>query len=241
MLEIACFNALSAITAAKAGASRIELCADYAAGGVTPTLSTLHSIRSALEQSSDDPASPDDTELDNKRIPINVMIRPRSGNFTYSPTSLSQMKSTIEMFKSSRMVDGFVFGILTPSLQIDIAPNEALVALAHPLPCTFHRAIDEVEDLDAAVEAVIECGFKSILTSGGAKTASEGKVRVAELQRKFGGRISVIAGGGVRSGNVRELKMETGVEWVHSAAVTGEGEEVDEQEVRRMVEILQDA
>lgn len=94
-----------------------------------------------------------------------------------------------------------------------------------------------MDDLDAAVEAVVACGFKSILTSGGEGSAWEGRVRVGELQRRFGERVSIVLGGGVRSGNVDELKKETGVEWVHSAAITGEGEEADEEEVRRLVEM----
>ncbi|KAF1931504.1 putative copper homeostasis protein [Didymella exigua CBS 183.55] len=223
MLEIACFNAASAVTAAKAGADRIELCADYAAGGVTPSLSTLHSIRKATDK------------------PIHVMIRPRGGDFTYSAAQCSQMKSNIDMFKESSAVDGFVFGILTAGNEIDQARNRELVEAAKPLPCTFHRAIDDVTDLDAAVETIVDCGFASILTSGGAKNAWEGRARVGELQQKYSGRISIILGGGIRSTNVVDLKHETGVQWVHSAAITGPDEEVDSEEVGKMVELLRNA
>lgn len=241
MLEIACFNAPSAIAAAKAGASRIELCADYAAGGVTPILSTLHSIREELDASSNRTSPDESPSSSHDRVPINVMIRPRGGDFTYSTAELSEMKSNIEWFKAAKSVDGFVFGVLISDNEVDNARNKELVEAASPLPCTFHRAIDEVEDLDAAVEAVIECGFTSILTSGGAKTATEGRDRVAQLQRKFGERISIILGGGVRSANVLELRNDTGVEWLHSAAITGTDEEINGQEVQRMIEILQNA
>jgi copper homeostasis protein len=228
MLEIASFNAPSAILAAKAGADRIELCADYSAGGVTPALPTLHTIRSKLQELNID-------------TPINIMIRPRGGDFTYSAAEFSQMKSHIQTFKSSTAVTGFVFGILTPDGQIDGVRNAELVDAACPLPCTFHRAVDQVDDLDAAVQIIVDCGFTSILTSGGARSAREGRTRVGEMQREYGGRISIVLGGGVRSANVLELKRETGVEWVHSSAITGADEEVDEQEVRKMVEILRDA
>lgn len=227
-LEIACFNAPSAVDAAKARADRIELCADYTAGGITPALSALHTIHSELQNSS-------------TKIPINVMIRPRGGDFTCSAAECSQMKSNIEMFKASQAADGLVFGILTASHSIDSARNKELVEAAAPLPCTFHRAIDEVQDVDAAIETIIDCGFTSILTSGGARSAMEGRERVKELQEKYGERIGFILGGGVRSTNVLELKNETGVQWVHSAAITGSDEEVDEQEVRKMVELLQNA
>jgi copper homeostasis protein len=91
MLEIACFNAPSAIAAAKAGASRIELCADYAAGGVTPILSTLHSIREELDASSNRTSPDESPSSSHDRVPINVMIRPRGGDFTYSTAELSEI------------------------------------------------------------------------------------------------------------------------------------------------------
>jgi copper homeostasis protein len=220
MLEIACFTGPSAILAARLGAPRIELCADYAAGGTTPSLSTLHAIRKETD------------------TPINVMIRPRGGNFTYSAAELSQMKRSIEIFKASNAADGFVFGVLTADNAVDGASCSPLLDAAHPLPCTFHRAIDLVADLDAAAETIIACGFTSILTSGGRASASEGRTRVAELQERFGGRISIVLAGGVRSANVRELSDATGVAWLHSAAITGAGEEVDPGEVGEMIALL---
>jgi copper homeostasis protein len=96
-----------------------------------------------------------------------------------------------------------------------------------------------VTDLEGAVERVVECGFASVLTSGGTKSAGEGVERVRVLQERFGARVSLVMGGGVRSGNVWGLKRRAGVEWVHSAAITGEGEEVDGEEVRRIVEVLE--
>lgn len=239
-LEIACFNASSAITAAKAGADRIELCADYAAGGVTPALSTLQRIRQDLAASCEQAATNASSTASQARLPIMVMIRPRGGNFSYSAAEFDQMKSSMHTFKSSNAVDGFVFGVLTPNNRIDEPRNRELVEAAAPLPCTFHRAIDKVHNLDAAVEMIVDCGFVSVLTSGGAESASEGTSRVAGLQVRFGERISVVLGGGVRSANAIELRNETGVEWLHSAAITGLGEEVDQGEVGKMVACLQD-
>lgn len=91
MLEIACFNTPSAIAAAKAGADRIELCANYAAGGVTPTLASLHGIRNATA------------------IPINVMIRPRAGDFDYTLAEFDKMRDDILLFKP--VASGCVFGM----------------------------------------------------------------------------------------------------------------------------------
>ena len=218
MLEIACFNSASAIAAAKAGADRIELCADYAASGVTPSFSALQDVRKETT------------------IPINVMIRPRAGNFNYCDEGFQCMKDEIELFKAS--ASGFVFGILDSSHRVNTARNRELVEKAAPLPCSFHRAVDEVEELEEAVEEIIQCGFKSILTSGGMRSALEGAERVGSLQEKLGTRITLILGGGVRSANVEDLKRRTGVQWLHSAAITKPGEDVDKEEVKNIQRIL---
>jgi copper homeostasis protein len=219
MLEIACFTSSSAIRASSYGADRIELCANYAAGGITPSIDTLLEIRKHA-----------------KDIPINVMIRPRAGDFRYSAAEFETMRHEIALF--STLASGFVFGILDAHGHVDVARNAELVDVAAPLPCTFHRAIDGVVDVEKGVEMVVACGFKSVLTSGGKKSAQEGIEGLRQLQGKFGRDISLIAGGGVRSGNVEEVKSRTGVEWVHSAAITGDSEEVDGEEVKRMQEVL---
>ncbi|XP_014555167.1 hypothetical protein COCVIDRAFT_103201 [Bipolaris victoriae FI3] len=218
MLEIAAFTAPSAILAFQSGASRIELCTSYPFGGITPSLSTLSHVRSAT------------------RLPITVMIRPRGGDFIYTASEYSTMESEIASLKD--LADGFVFGILDKEGRVDEERCKRLVRLAEPRACTFHRAIDAVRDLEEGVEAVVRCGFKRLLTSGGEKSAVEGVERIRGLQEVFGDRIEIIAGGGVRSGNVAVVKG-TGVPWVHSAAVTGEGEEVDGEEVGRIRGVLE--
>lgn len=214
MLEIACFNASSAIASAQAGADRIELCSEYPVGGVTPSVSTLEQVRSQTA------------------CTVNVMIRPRAGDFNYTAEEFAEMETEIISFKP--LASGFVFGILDSNQRVDEARNRKLVQLVAPLPCTFHRAIDETEDLGEAVEAIIRCGFKSILTSGGANNALQGAERLHQLQMKFGHRISLIAGGGVRSRNIEEIKRKTGVSWLHSAALILPGEDVDIAEVENM-------
>lgn len=230
MLEIACFTASSALAAAQAGADRVELCANYSAGGVTPSLETLFHVHTQLQQH-----QPPDQVL----APINIMIRPRAGDFIYSSAEFETMRHDIVRLKP--FASGFVFGILDRRGNVDVARCCELLDLADPLPCTFHRAIDEVEDLELAMERIVEVGFKSVLTSGGQKSAVEGAEKVKILQEKFGQRISIVLGGGIRAGNVENLKSRTGVEWVHSAAITGGGEEVDADEVRRLRDVFQNS
>lgn len=214
MLEIACFNIASALAAVQVGADRIELCKDYATGGITPNVEDLQAIRIQSAK------------------PINVMIRPKPGDFTYSDAEFEKMRSDILAFKPE--ASGFVFGILDERNNVDEARNRELVTLAAPLPCTFHRAFDQIPDMGKASEQLIDCGFKSILTSGGQPNAALGADRVAELQEKVGDKISFILGGGVRSTNVAALKDKTGVLWYHSAAITKPGESVDEDEVVKL-------
>ncbi|KAF2267397.1 hypothetical protein CC78DRAFT_76472 [Lojkania enalia] len=221
MLEIACFNTSSSLTAARAGADRIELCSDYAAGGVTPSQTSLQDVRRQTEK------------------PVNVMIRPRPGNFLYSTAEFEQMKSEIKQSKPH--ASGFVFGILDANNYVDMERNRLLVRLAAPLPCTFHRAFDQISNLEKATEQVIECGFTSILTSGGKVDAWSGAQTVTKLQKQFGSRILFILGGGVRSTNIETLKQQTNVLWYHSAAITQPGESADEGEVVRLHELLIDS
>ena len=137
--------------------------------------------------------------------------------------------------------DGFVFGILTPQGKIDDARCLELIhAAGEGMPCTFHRAFDEVVDQKEALEAVITVGFKAVLTAGGKGSAEEGAERLRELREWARGRIEVIVGGGLRSGNARRLKESLGMraEWWHSAAIVDGGEEASEEEVRGIVKAL---
>lgn len=218
MLEIACFNLQSALAAAAAGADRIEFCADYAAGGLTPSYEALCNIRKVTT------------------VPVNVMIRPRPGDFTYSESEFETMCSEIQLFKEE--ASGFVFGVLDDKNRVDEARNRELVRLAAPLPCTFHRAFDQVPDMFQATEKLISCGFTSILTSGGQPDAASGSQEVAMLHQQLGDKITFILGGGVRSTNLGRLKEQTECSWYHSAAITTSGEAVDPTEVTKLQTVL---
>lgn len=222
LLEIACFNVQSALLAEANGASRIELCAEQALGGVTPPLSDFISLKAQLS------------------IPTNVMIRPRGGNFVYTASEITQMKHEIEKF-SAEGVDGFVFGVLTPGGKIDRDVCQDLLTLTAGRNCTFHRAFDEIPEaaMEDALETLIELGFTSVLTSGGRSNAVEGKEVLARLVERARGRIEVIVGGGVRSANLEGLMRETGARTFHSSAVVGgEGDVANEGEIGRLSALL---
>ena len=182
-LEIACFNSDSVRIAQESGADRVELCANMKVGGTTPDFEITKQARELLT------------------IDLNVMIRPRGGNFVYSDAEFQQMKNEILQFKKLG-VTGFVFGILNENNSINKAQNTELVNLAKPFPCTFHRAFDEVSDAFQALEDVIDCGFQTILTSGQKPNVMEGANRLAELVFKANNRITIMPGGGLRSTNI---------------------------------------
>jgi copper homeostasis protein len=211
-LEIACFNLASVRLAQESGADRIEFCARYDLGGTTPDFEALEAIKPEMH------------------IPVFVMIRPRGGDFAYSDAEFDQMRHDIKKF--GKIADGFAFGILTPDLKLDVARNAELVKLT-TLPCTFHRAFDEISDAGSALEDAISCGFQNILTSGGKRNAIDNIENLTELVRKASGRITIMPGGGVRSSNIEKLSHTTAL-WFHSAAITDASQNANLDEIKKM-------
>ncbi|WP_445712983.1 copper homeostasis protein CutC [Flavobacterium sp.] len=219
-IEIACFNLESALIAQKAGADRVELCADMSVGGTTPVIETIQQARKNLT------------------IDLYVMIRPRGGNFVYSDSELEQMKFEIETIKKLG-INGFVFGILKEDRTINIEQNKALIDIAKPFPCTFHRAFDEVLDYGQALENVISCGFSTILTSGTIPNVMEGKEVLKQLVIRAKNRIEIMPGGGLRSTNISELNEMVNANWYHSSAITDGSEIANPEEIIQLKKKLQ--
>jgi copper homeostasis protein len=226
LLEMSVETLDAAIAAASGGADRIELCEDLSIGGVTPRAELMRQARAQI------------------RIPIFAMIRTRGGDFHYSAAEFAEMKAQIEFAKSARM-DGVVLGILTPDGRVDVKRTAELAHLAYPLPVTFHRAFDELKDLQAGLEDVISGGATKLLTSGGAATAAEGAGALAGLLRQAGARITILPGGGIRPGNLRTIARETRASEFHSGLSnllppSGRGHEEFEAGVRELVKVLEE-
>ncbi len=219
-IEIACFNLESALIAQKAGADRVELCADMSVGGTTPTIETIQQARKNLS------------------IDLYVMIRPRGGNFVYLESEFIQMKTEIETIKKLG-VNGFVFGILKDDKTINIEQNKVLVELAKPFPCTFHRAFDAVSNYEKALEDVISCGFSTILTSGTFPNVMEGKEVLKQLVIQANNHIEIMPGGGLRSTNISELNEMVNANWYHSSAITDGSEIANAEEIIQLKKKLQ--
>ena len=213
-LEIACFNLESALIAQENGADRIELCNGIKDGGTTPRVAIIERAKQ------------------NVSVDLYVMIRPRGGNFVYSDEEFQLMKQDILKIKTIG-VTGFVFGILTNNNTIDIEKNKELIDLAEPIPCTFHRAFDAVENYNKALENVIECGFSTVLTSGTFSNVMEGKNVLRELVIQAKDRITIMPGGGLRSTNISELDELVNANFYHSSAI------IDGSEIANPEEIIQ--
>ena len=217
-LEIACFNLESALIAAQGGADRIEFCADYASGGLTPRLEDFKQLKATTA------------------IPVYVMIRPRGGDFVYTVDEISRMKESIRDFKQAG-TDGLVFGLLNEDRTL-AAANRELLELAGSTPCTFHRAFDLNPDLAQALEQLIGWGFQTVLTSGGAASAIAGADMLKKLLEQAQDRIQILPGGGIRSGNIAELCQLIPAEFFHSAGITDGTEIADLQEIRAIKSAL---
>ncbi len=218
-LEIACFNYESAIIAQENGADRIELCENMKLGGTTPNSILVVKVRESLN------------------IKMHVIIRPRGGDFVYSDEELTEMKQDIKQYKKLG-VDGFVFGILKDSGNINKRQNKELVHLAHPLPCTFHRAFDVVKNVEKSLEDVINCGFKTILTSGQAVNVEEGILALERIQELAKNRIEIMPGGGLRSSNIKLLQEKLDLTFYHSSAITNNLETANPEEVKELKNFL---
>ena len=222
VLEIACFNLESALIAQSAGADRIEFCEKYQLGGLTPSAGEIKKARERIH------------------LPLHVMIRHRGGDFNYTSQELEQMKSSILLCKNYG-VDGIVFGILNEHRGVQVSACEQLVELAKPMRVCFHRAIDSCADLDRQIETLIRLGVDHVLTSGGKATAMEGAVQIASWQKKFGDKISIMPGGGIRSDNIETLITDTACREFHSAALLSNSELADAGEIKKMKSILREA
>ncbi|MCK9626600.1 MAG: copper homeostasis protein CutC [Bacteroidales bacterium] len=200
-IEICANSFASAIAAQKGGAERIELCSVLGMGGVTPSYGLMATVRERLN------------------IDINILIRPREGDFLYSEYEIEEMIRDIELCSKLKM-QGVVFGALNYLSEIDIPANKKLIDAAkrNHLETTFHRAIDLCPDVFGAMENIISLGFNRILTSGGHQSAFEGIDTIAKMEKKAAGRIIIMAGGGINLKNARKIAFETGISEIHFSA-----------------------
>ena len=189
----------SCIAAQEGGANRVELCAGIPEGGTTPSYGMIRNARESIS------------------IGLNVIIRPRGGDFLYSSSEIREMAYDIEMAKKAG-ADGLVFGCLDPQGCIDKDAMKTLMEAAGDTPVTFHRAFDHCSDPLQAMEDIISLGCARILTSGCRPNALEGASLLAELVKKAEGRIIIMPGCGIRENNIAEIARLSGAREFHFSA-----------------------
>jgi len=198
IIEIATSDFNTTRSAVNGGADRIELCANLAEGGTTPSYATIKRCREAFD------------------VSIYPIIRPRGGDFLYTKDEFAIMKRDVELCKELGC-DGIVIGLLNMDGSIDRTRTSQLVETAYPLGVTFHRAFDRCKDANEALEQLIEIGVERILTSGQKPSVVDGVDLVAELNKRSDGRIIIMPGSGVRKENIKMLAEKTGCTEFHSS------------------------
>lgn len=199
LLEICCYNLESALIAQRAGAHRVELCADPSDGGTTPAFGLIKTARKKLH------------------IPLYPIIRARGGDFLFSEEEFEIMRNDVVLCKKSGC-DGVVIGILQSNGKVDKARCLQLTELAYPMGVTFHRAFDWAINPFEALEDVIDIGCERILSSGQQPNAIQGTSLLADLVKQADHRITIMPGGGVRSINIADLGRQTHCTEFHSSA-----------------------
>ena len=199
IIEVCANSAASCVAAEQGGAARVELCAGIPEGGTTPSYGEMVTARRAIG------------------IQLNVIIRPRGGDFLYTPAEVQTMLLDIEAAKAAG-ADGVVFGCPNPDGTIDMERNRQLKEAAGSLSTTFHRAFDVCRDPFEALEQIISLGFDRILTSGQEASAPQGAGLIAQLVERAAGRIIIMPGCGVNENNVAELARTTGAQEFHMSA-----------------------
>ncbi len=197
--EICANSVASCIAAQEGGADRVELCSGIPEGGTTPSFGMIRKARASID------------------IALNVIIRPRGGDFLYSTDELEEMIHDIRIAKELG-ADGLVFGCLTKEGNIDKKAMSVLMEAAAGLPVTFHRAFDHSADPMRALHDIIDLGCARILTSGCRPTAMLGSSLLAELVKAAEDRIIIMPGCGVNESNIAEIARLSGAREFHFSA-----------------------
>ena len=195
----------SAMAAAAGGADRLELCANLAIGGTTPSPALFKQVQRDCD------------------VKINILIRPRFGDFLYSQPEMEEMCTEIQAFRALG-ANGVVIGALTPEGALDVDSMRRLMDCAGDMEVTLHRAFDMARDPMETLEAAAALGCRTILTSGQASSALAGLEVLRALRARAAGRIDIMAGCGVKRENIRRLYDGAGITSFHT---TGRGAPLD--------------
>lgn len=189
ILEACVDSVESAVAAKRGGAGRLELCANLIIGGTTPSLALFDAVREAVD------------------IPVNVLIRPRFGDFLYTDSEYEVMCRDIKEF-AQRGANAVVIGALRPDGTLDREKMAGMAAASCGLRITMHRAFDVCRDPAQTLEEAVSLGVDTILTSGQQANAWEGRACIGRVLEQAGDRADILIGGGVNAQMIREMRRE---------------------------------
>lgn len=195
-LEV-CVDSIASLNAAVAGgADRVELCSALELGGLTPSASLINAASHCA-------------------IPVYAMIRSRAGDFNYSAGEIDLMVDDVQICAGTGL-NGVVIGAAR-SGQLNVAGLEKLCRAAGTMGVTLHRVFDTLSEPLRAIQSAADIGIERILTSGGALAADQGVDQIRRYVDFAGGRLAIMAGGGITTGNARRIVMRTGVREIHGS------------------------
>ncbi|MGL4361755.1 MAG: copper homeostasis protein CutC [Cellulosilyticaceae bacterium] len=198
-LEICVDSVDAAIIASSNGATRLELCSNLIIGGTTPSLGLIELTRETVS------------------IPVHALIRPRFGDFLYTPFEVEQMKRDILTCRE-HMLDGVVIGALTSDGHLDSSILKSLIDCSGNMHITLSRAFDVCKDPFLALETAIELGVHTILTSGQSSSCVEGLPLIEKLVKQANGRINIMPGAGLLPDNIKSFLQIPNINNVHLSA-----------------------
>ena len=196
-LEVCCGDMQSVLAAKEGGADRIELCQALEMDGLTPSAEMM-------------------AEAIGLGIPVQVLIRPREGDFVYDEAEVETMLKEIRLAKRLG-ANGVVIGALKSDGSIDEETIRCLVSEATGMSITFHRAFDVCSQPTEALEQIVSLGCHRLLTSGQAPSAEQGIPLIKRLVEQSGGRLIIMPGAGVNQENARRILSETGAHEIHGS------------------------
>jgi len=202
LIKEACVETLDeALMAQTNGADRIELCSRLDLDGLTPEEDLIKACQDQL------------------KIPIKVMIRPRSGDFIYTESELKDIYKSISLCKSLGIPE-IVFGAETISYDLDLNIISEIAVRAYPMPVTIHKVIDRVRNpiLDILKLKHFR-NVKSILSSGQANTAEEGIDNLIKMKSACANRFTLIAAGKITRDNIDSLHAKLDLKEYHGRKI----------------------
>ena len=199
IIEICTTNLSSIINAQDAGANRLELCENYLVGGVTPNIEFF------------------EKSLEVSKIPINILIRPRGGDFIFSNLEIDRMFESIKKFKNYN-ISGFVVGFLDNKSQLNNTLLSEFRSATEGYELTFHRAFDYLVEQEKSLEQLIESKFDRILCSGSKIDSEKGLINLKYLNSLASDKITIMPGGGINTNNFKLFK-NAGFNEIHLSAI----------------------